>query len=398
LDGELALRHIDWTHQPGVGDVPEPAGAAGANYGTATAFNAFGGPMAGAILKLGNFAIGAAGYAPFGGSVRFDQNRAFTGSMFPGAVDGVARWHGYDASTMSIYGTLGIAYKLGPVSLGVSGNLILTSLNLSRAQNVSGGAGINDVASEGRSHLDVKGVNGSFGVGAMLEAIPDRLWIGASYQAQPGLGEMRLNGTLEIDPSYIQPNDSTKIDVTFHQALPDIIRLGVRYKPAERVELRLFGDITRWSVYQTQCLAIRDKPCTVSANGESAPGSGVVVNFRRYWNDTFGVKGGGSYWLLPELELFAGVGYESAAEPDSTLEPVLADANNISASLGGRVRLADHWYIAASYTHLQFFARDNTGQSRLGDPGIGAITRRPDAGGVYRQWVGLIDANIAFMF
>jgi long-chain fatty acid transport protein len=330
--------------------------------------------------------------------VNFDQNRAFANSMFPGAVDGIARWHGYDASTMSIYGTLGAAYRLGPLSLGVTGNLIYTTLQLDRAQNAGGGAGINDVANEGRSYLDVHGVNGSFGVGAMLEAVPNQLWIGASYQAQPGLGEMRLNGTLEIDPSYVQMNDSAKVDVTFHQALPDIFRLGVRYKPVERLELRLVGDMTRWSVLQTQCLGVRDRACTVTADGGPAPGSGVVVNFRRYWRDTFGVKGGGSYWVLPALELFGGVGYETGAEPDSTLEPVLADADNLSVALGGKLRIAERWFIALSYTHLQFFDRDNTGISQLGNPNIQAITRRPDAGGLYTQWVGLADANVTFMF
>ena len=396
VDGELAIRHLSWTHQPGTGDVPEPA--TGANYGTANALNVFGGPMVGGILKLGDFALGAAGYAPFGGSLHFDQNEAFAGSMFPGAIDGVARWHAYEASTMSIYGTLGAAYKLGPVSLGMTGNLIFTTLDFKRAQNFGGGAGINDVQSEGRSHLDVHGVNGSFAVGAMVEAIPEQLWFGASYQAQPGLGEMRLDGTLTIDPSYTLMNDASNVAVTFRQALPDILRLGARFKPSEKVELRLVGDITRWGVMQTQCLSVRDKPCTVQADGGPAPGSGVIVNFRRYWRDTFGVKGGASYWFVPEFELFGGVGYESGAEPDSTLEPGLADANNVLASLGGRLRLADRWFIALSYTHLQFLDRDNTGKSQLANPGVQAITRRPDGGGVYKQWVGLVDANVAVMF
>jgi long-chain fatty acid transport protein len=392
LDGQLAIRSLSWTHAQSMYDTPEPAGFAGANYGTAKALNVFGGPMLGASFKLGDFAFGAAAYAPFGGSVHFDRNEAFANTMYPYAADGVARWHAYDASTMTIYGTLGVAYRLGPLSLGVSGNLAWTTLQYDRAQR--SGAGLNDLAAEGRSLLDVSGVHGSFGVGAMWEVAPRKFWLAASYQAQPGLGAMQLNGTLELGMN----GESGKQDVTFHQALPDIFRFGARYRPSEVVELRVAGDMTRWSVLKTQCLSVRELPCTVTSDGSGAPGSAVIVNLRRNWRDTFGVRGSGSYWIVPTLELFAGLGFETSAEPDSTLDPALADANNLLAALGGRLQLGTSWYVAASYTQLQFFDRDNTGLSQLADPALGAVTRRPDGGGQYRQWVGLVNANLTKTF
>jgi long-chain fatty acid transport protein len=318
--------------------------------------------------------------------------------MYPGAADGPARWHAYHASTMSIYGTLGIAYRIGPLALGVTGNLIYTTLQYNRAQNPGGGAGINDLTHEGRSYLDAHAINGSFGAGAMLEAIPDELWFGLSYQAQPGLGDMSLNGTLEVDPTLNVPGDSLKRTVTFHQALPDVIRAGIKYRPSRQLELRVAGDRTRWSVVKTQCVGLENQPCTVLASGDPAPGSGAIVNFRRNWNDTWGVRGGASYWFGTALETFAGVGYETAATPDSTLDPVLADANNLALALGARLGIARSWFIALSYTHLQFMNRDTTGRSTLADPTVGAITRRPDGGGLYTQWVGVIDANLTKTF
>ncbi|HKP60011.1 MAG TPA: outer membrane protein transport protein [Polyangiales bacterium] len=394
VDGQLAMRSLGWTHEASVGDVPEPAGFEGANYGTATAFNLFGGPMLGGSMRLGDFAFGAAAYAPFGGNVHFDRNSSFEG----GAADGVARWHAFDAGTMSIYGTLGAAYRLGPVSLGVTGNLIFSSLEIERAQNVGGGAGINDIEREGRSTIDVSGIHGSFGLGAMVEAIPDTLWVSASYQAQPGLGEMLMDGQIVIDATADVEDETLPQDVTFHQGLPDVFRLGARFQPSSSLELRLAGDLTRWSMFRTQCIAVKDEPCTVMSNGDGTPDSGVVVNLRRYWKDTVGVRGGGSYWVMPELELFVGLGYETGAVPDSTLDPVLADANNMSAALGARLQFAETWFIAGSYTHLQFFSRDNTGKSELADPDVGVITRRPDGGGEYRQWVGVLDVNLMKTF
>jgi long-chain fatty acid transport protein len=397
VDGQLALRSLSWRHAPGPGDVPEPAGFEGANYGEASAFNLFGGPMLGATMRVGDFAFGAAGYAPFGGEVHFDRAERFAGTMFPGAADGVARWHGYDASMMSIYATLGAAYRVGPLSIGATGNLILSSLSLDRAQ-VASGDGQNDLEREGRSRLEASGVHGSFGAGVMFEAIERMLWLGLSYQAQPGLGQMTLHGNLRIDSSVAMPGDSLARKADFHQALPDVYRLGLRFRPSDVVELRLAGDVTRWSVLRTQCVGVEDQPCTVLPDGDAAPGSGVIVNMRRFWRDSIGVRGGGSYWIAPTFELFAGVGYETAAAPDTTLDPVLADANNLALALGGKLQFADSWYIALSYTQLQFFSRNSTGKSTLADPAVQAITRRPDGGGEYSQWVGIVDANVLKTF
>ena len=386
---------MQWTHARGVGDAAEPPRYEGANYGEANALNVFGGPMAGATFRLGDFAFGAAAYAPFGGQVSFDRNEYYANSLYPGAADGVARWHGMSAQAMSIYGTLGAAYRFGPVSFGVTGNLIFTSMSLRRAQSLSGGNALED---EGRSGLKVSGVHGSFGAGLVVEALPQQLWLSASYQAQPGLGAMKLNGDIEIQTAVPASDDPVTQAVTLHQALPDIWRVGARYRLSDAVELRLAGDLTRWSVVRTQCVSIRDQSCLVTPDGDAVPDSGTVQNMRRNWRDTFGVRAGVSYWTHPELELFGGLGFETAATPDETLDPVLADANNVMITAGARYEVVRTWFVAASYTHLQFVSRDNTGKSRLADPEVAVATRRADGGGEYSQWVGILNANLLKTF
>jgi long-chain fatty acid transport protein len=396
LDGQLALRSFSWTHQRGQGDAPEPLRYEGANYGEASALNMFGGPMAGATMRLGDFALGAAAFAPFGGQVGFDRNEYFSNSMYPGAADGVARWHGISGSTMSIYGTLGAAYRLGPMSFGVTGNLIFTTVSTVRATAVTEG---NPVDAEGRSRLNASGIHGSFGLGMMFEALRQTLWLSASYQAQPGLGEMKLDGDAEFDDAIPAVEGGTfKQQITFRQALPDIWRLGARLRVNESLELRLAADLTRWSVLKTQCVSVRDLSCQVYSNGEAVPESGTLFNLRRGWKDTVGVRGGVSYWTHPELELFAGLGFETAATPDSTLDPVLADATNLMFAAGARYEIVDNWFVAASYTHLQFMNRDNTGKSQLADPKIDLTSRGVDGGGKYSQWVGILNANVMKTF
>jgi long-chain fatty acid transport protein len=229
----------------------------------------------------------------------------------------------------------------------------------------------------------------------MFEALPNRLWLGASYQAQPGLGPQVLTGTL----TNIYLGSSAPFPVRFNQALPDILRLGARYRPSETLELRAFGDFTRWSVMKTQCVVLdqNDYQCLVNPDGSDASGHGAVLqNLRRLWKDTFGIRGGVSQWLKPTVELFAGLGFETAAVPDETLDPALGDANNFSAALGVRFGIIPSLFVAGSYTHIQFFGRDNTGKSQLAQPSF--PTSRPDGGGKYTQWIGLFNVNAELQF
>jgi long-chain fatty acid transport protein len=390
LDGQLALRGMSWEHALATTDPPDPPGGAGANAGTAHLLNVFGAPALGATMRLGNLAFGLGLFVPFGGRESWQQNQQFAGSPFPLAAAGVQRWHVIDGALTFIYATAGAAYRFGPLSIGVTGNAILSSVSFSQAKNPTG-AGLPDTTREGRASLDVSGVTGSFGVGAMLEAVPEHLWLGASYQAQPAMGPQTMNGTLGIT----SPSVNINYKVTFTQALPDILRAGVRWRPVHDVELRLFGDYTRWSVNKTQCVALQGYACQTYPDGSDASG-GTVANYRRDWHDTFGARIGGSYWLKPSVELFAGTGFETAATPDATLDPGLADADNILLSGGARLLVADWFYLAASYTQLVFLNRDTTGLSDLANASV--PTQQQDGGGKYTQWAGFFDLNVEKVF
>jgi long-chain fatty acid transport protein len=441
LDGEVAMRSETWDHpQPVKGTLDQPNGPVG-NGGHASLFNVFGGPAMGATWKMNDsFAIGAGLFVPFGGRVHWDKNPQFQSSYpqvtgpsgqlqdasctdtavpaCPEAMDGPQRWHMIDASLTFAQATVGAAYKLGPLAIGAAGNLIVSNLTTSQAHSLVGSI---DSTVEERINLDVSGINASFGAGAMLEAIPDMLWIGVSYQAQPGLGPQTLTGTLDYAqgpaPYYGQVGNVTK-NVEFHQALPDVFRAGVRFRPTSDLELRLFGDYTRWSVMQSQCVNDAAYPgqCKVYPNGGDAtisasnPGS-VLANLKRNWKDTYAGRLGGSYWLNHDVELFAGVGYETAAVPDSTLEPGAADANNILLALGGRFFLFNSFYLGASYTQLQFMSRDNSSSQLAsldgtagpncpsgGPPCVQQPTFTQDGNGHYTQWVGVFDVNVEKSF
>lgn len=387
VDGNLAWRRVTWAHTE-AGAAPEPAGSEGANSGRAEQSNVFGAPMLGASLRLGSLALGGAVFVPFGGRSEWSKNDAFRGSdEYPLAADGVQRWHSIRGALTYLYASAGAAYRIGPLSVGATLNLIHSSVQSLRAKNFAGDT-LPDVDSEGRAELDVSGTQGSFGLGVMLEAIDDRLWLAASYQAQPGLGAMQLDGTLDITDRGV----TGEREVTLDQALPDILRAGARWRATDALELRLFGDLTRWSVLQTQCLALTGRRCVVTQSGADPNGGVIPLNLLRRWNDTVGVRAGASRWLWPELEAFVGAGFETAATPDATLDPELPDANNVALALGVRWQPLATLFVSTSYTQLFYFERDNTGRSELSLADIS--TRRPDSGGVYRQSIGIFNLNV----
>jgi long-chain fatty acid transport protein len=392
LDGSLALRSVTWEHPPAPSDPPDPPGGEGANAGTADAFNVFGAPAFGASMRIGELALGAGVFVPFGGRVRWSENSAFAGDeTYPLAADGVQRWHTIEGALSYIYATLGGAYRIGPVSVGLSANLISASVETLRAYSPSADT-LPHTDQEARADLEFEKIVGSFGAGALVEVIAERLWLGASYQAQPGLGEMKLPGTLVLTHQGVERKDGVEL----HQALPDIVRLGARYRPWSDTEFRLFGDLTRWSLMQTQCVAIAGHPCAVTPSGADAGDGGVFWNIRRNWHDTISLRGGGSRWIRPELELFLGLGFETAATPDETLEPELPDAVTLQGAFGARWELVRGLFLAGSYTHLLYLPRDNVGKSELSSAEV--PTRRPDGGGKYTQWISVFNANFEAVF
>jgi len=394
VSGVLALRRGSWTHAQAASESADPPGAEGADTGQARFSTLLGAPALAATTWIGRVALGGAFYVPFGGSVHWDQNQRFVNDpAFPLAADGVQRWHVIDGSTSSLYFTLGAAVRLGPLALGLTGNLIRSSVSTRQAKSFNSQQVV-DPLNEGRIGVDADGTQASFGIGAMVEAVRDRLWLGASYQAQPGLGPIHLDGKFS---ATFGADAAPPMAITYTYALPDIVRAGLRARPRtgwrHALELRLYGDLTRWSRLQTQCVSLQGQPCAVFPDGTDAtPGGTTIQNLRRHWNDTYGANLGASFWLTDAVELFAGVGFATAAAPDATLDPLMMDADSFRFALGGRFAVPGGFHVTAGLTDVQYASRDNTGRSTLSDPEL--PTRRPDGGGQYTLWLGLLHISL----
>jgi long-chain fatty acid transport protein len=393
--------------------------APGANSGKATLFNGIAAPFLGATSDFGTDFIygGLALYFPFGGSAVWDKNPAYSGSdRFPGAVDGTQRWYSIDGTIRSMYvtGALGFNIKKIGLTLGVSGSAIRSEVVTIRARNTDGTDDLldgNGNLKEGRSYIDVNGWQGGFALGATYNLLKkDKLWLGASYTSQPNVvGGMTLQGDLNNALALAAPS-VTPVELT--QTLPEIIRFGARYRPIERVELRLFGDFTRWSVFDKQCVLDRnvegrscdfdgvdtalESPEGFGADGPNDGVVGVTQHLPRYWKNAGGVRLGASYWFLPQLEGFVGVGYDSSAVPVQTLDPALMDMDKMSVSAGARWQIIKHLAVSLTSTQLFFFTVDTKNENALNK--FQSPTRQPDANGEYKQFFQLFNLYVDVSF
>jgi long-chain fatty acid transport protein len=404
LDGSVALRAASFDRvppEPGARtEVPEPGDAVGANNGKGTVFNVVAAPMIGATARLEiakevGLAFGAGFFVPFGGSASWDKNEDFSNTArYPGPADGAQRWWVIDGTIRTLYISAAVAVSISDlVHIGVSGGPAISQIDSMRARTATH---VNSLTLEGRSWFKGSSINPHLGGGVLVTPLEDKrkLRIGASYQSPVNFGKYHIEGELR---TFFPPNDSV-LDVDVHQTLPDIWRLGASYRPIERLELRLFGDFQRWSLFDDQCFSIRDaEDCGINEDGSvSAEGQGKVIeNLPRRWEDTFGVRAGASFWIREPLELFSGVGYDSNAVPDAVLDPGLMDFHDISVSLGVRWQFVDWMGAALSYTHLFYIPRDN--ESRLGHDFLGP-SDGPAASGHYTQSIGVINLNLVAGF
>ncbi|HUS63969.1 MAG TPA: outer membrane protein transport protein [Kofleriaceae bacterium] len=416
-EGIFAYRSVDYTRpeaaidhvrEPGDTASGTPEDAVDANSGTAKLRNVITSPFLAAITDLGvpNLAVGIGVYAPFGGQASWDKNSEFEGStMYPGAEDGVQRWSTIEGELRSIYLTAAGAYRLpGPrLSFGLGVHVIRSNLWTVRARNA---AGTDDMVSgsgdllEGRSEIETSGTHLGAGAGVMWEPA-ERVWIGASYQSKPGFGERHQSGTLRNKLGTLAVEES---DIHLVQTMPDIVRLGGRWQPNPQLELRLSGEIQRWSSFDKQCFvdASDDSDCALDGDGAPADGAtGIVVNIPRWWKDSYGVRGGASYWITPGFEVNGGLNFDTSAVPDKTVDASLLDQNKLIALAGVRWDATEFLRLALTLNNVFYFKRTVKPRSASGSDDLEAPqtpSTVPDGGGTYKQNVFYVNLATEFLF
>src|SRR5690606_12897747 len=115
-----------------------------------------------------------------------------------------------------------------------------------------------------------------------------------------------------------------------------------------------------------------------------------------YWRNAGGVRAGVSYWFLPQLETFLGLGYDSTSVPVETLDPALMDMHKMSLSAGARWQIIKNLGISLTSTELFFLTVATEGDNALNQ--FLPPTRQPDANGEYKQFFQLFNVSAAVSF
>jgi long-chain fatty acid transport protein len=412
LDGSLAWLTRAYDRPPDTLSNPNASVAEiAANSGRNELSNLIAAPFIGFATDFGSglpFGVGLAFYVPFGGSSVWDEVEPVPG--FPGSSDGSQRWYNIEGTIRSLTLSLGGAYRFERIglSVGLGANLYLSEMNTIRARNADGTDDLTDALGnikEGRSLADVSSTDIGLGIGVIWEAIEDVLWIGASYQSQPNFGrDMEHTGTLDNALAISAPSVN---DLSVSHELPDIFRLGFRYRPMTNLELRLDGNFQRWSVFEQQCLVNTsissdlDAVCSFASDGShTQPGTpaanAVIQNLSRGWNDTWGVRIGGSFWVTPQVELIVGVSYDSNAVPDSAQEPALPDFDKIIPAIGAQIDFTD-WFRAQLTVLNVFYLERDTSDVATAER-FEVPSRQPSSAGVYESNALVINLGLGFTF
>ena len=405
LDGAFVLRSAGYERFPeainaSTLDAVESAGyerqaGVDALAGNGTLTNVVALPFVGAVSDLGMsrspLRLGAAFFVPFGGQSSWDEEPQ--NPTFPGASDGPARWYVIEGTIRSFAVALGAAFRIeaARLALGVTGNLYIAEVNTVRARNANATDNLvspNGALSEGRSLLDVSQTVFGLGAGVLWEPIAKTLWLGLSYQSQPGFGTMELKGTL--DNTLGTANPAEPVDVIFTEELPDIFRLAGRVRPSPSTELRLEVRWERWSELEQMCLVDAgvddvDAACETRPDGSLVNdqyNSDVVQIFDRDWDDTWGVRASFSYFVDPDGEVFLGAGFDSSAIPDRTLDPSLFDMDKLSLAVGGSYRMG-LVTLSLTLTDVIYFERDTRGVP--GNEVLESPSRQPTNTGLFTQ-------------
>lgn len=222
------------------------------------------------------------------------------------------------------------------------------------------------------------------------------LSFGATYRSEitlhvDGMTNFLATGPMGHAAIGENPNTTTQTraisTTTSNITLPDSLTLAVAWQPTDKLTLEFDAERTGWSCLNNlefkfsnpQFAAFNDQPIPLK------------------WKDVWAYKFGGQYALNKNLDLRAGYMYDTNPIPDSTIGPILPDADRHSFSVGSGIHV-DNVTIDMAYMFTHFVDRTVNNQNK--DPN-GDISKEPTLAGengTFKSDVHLFGANVSVKF
>lgn len=256
-----------------------------------------------------------------------------------------------------------VAYRFDEWNLGVGLGLDVTHtiVTMQTAPNTAGTAGTSYEL--GLMGLDGTATDVGWNGGLLWKPLSN-VSFGAAYRSEITLNISGNANFLATTPAGFDiigmttgatsPYSRTRAlsTVSTDIVLPASIGLGASWKPIEKLTLEFDAEQTRWSSMKnlefkfdsTQFTNFNNKPKTLD------------------WKDVWCYKLGGQYALTKNLDLRAGYMFDKNPIPDSTLGPLLPDADRHSFSIGQGFH-NDHFSVDLAYMWTHFVDRKVNNQN-----------------------------------
>jgi long-chain fatty acid transport protein len=160
--------------------------------------------------------------------------------------------------------------------------------------------------------------------------------------------------------------------------LPDSLTLAVAWLPTDKLTLEFDAERTGWSSFNNLNINFNSSQMSHFNNKP------IPLN----WKDAWCYKFGGQYAVTKNLDLRAGYMYDTNPIPDSTVGPILPDADRHSFSVGSGIHV-DNITLDMAYMFTHFSDRTVNNQDMAATTG---------ENGTFKSDVHLFGANISVKF
>lgn len=259
-------------------------------------------------------------YSRFGLGAEFDPD-------WPG------RFNSYKAEIQSLTFNPNLALKLDDhFSLAAGVSAMWFDLDLRRKMPVLG----NEV------DFILTGDSWGYGYNAALRyKLNERLAAGIAYQSTI---MQEVKGDADVG---VLGKGSASGDVK----LPDMVFLGIAFRPIDKLCIEAGGVYTRWSTYDELLVTI-DDPAILGR---------TVIRSEKNWDNVWRYAVGAEYEAAEDIILRASYVYDQTPDPDSTADYLVPSNDRQLFGLGAGYAWRS-WMFDVSYTYLYIMDRDVPGR------------------------------------
>ncbi len=279
--------------------------------------------------------LGFGSFSQFGLGTEFDQN-------WPG------RYNSYKAFIESVTINPNVVYKVNnQLSVAAGLDIIYFDIELDRKIDP---LGLNNPAFDVDRQL--KGDAFGYGFNLAVHYKPlDWLSMGVSYRSQAkvdveGTSDFTKPAALAASPALSRFFNDT--DASGSIILPDMLFMGIAFKPIDRLSMEVGATWTRWSLYNTLSIDYEIDPM-----GSGRPAAyGSIKDWRDAWRFQIGAE----YRLLDWLDLRGGYTYDETPDPNARVDYLVPANDRHLFALGSGAHWGN-WTFDLSYTYLHIVER-----------------------------------------